>query len=150
MYKIKIVEPKSKKEFEAYYFLRWQVLRKPWNQPPGTEKDELESQSIHLMAVLNNKVIGCGRGHFITSKQAQIRWMAVAEDFRKNGVGTEILKELEKRIFAKGATEIILKAREKAVSLYQKHGYEIYDDGEIMFGEIMHYWMKKIVIKEKA
>ena len=149
MFNIKISEPKTPQQFKAYYALRWLILRKPWNQPPGTEKDELEEKSIHLIAVLNNKVIGCGRGHFITPAQAQIRWMAVAVAYRESGVGTEILKELEKRLIKKGAEEIILKAREKAVSLYEKQGYEIYDDGEIMFGEIMHYWMRKILAKRK-
>jgi N-acetylglutamate synthase-like GNAT family acetyltransferase len=143
MYNIKIKEPKTKKEYDAYYTLRWKILRKPWQQPRGTEKDNLETFGIHLIAFLDKKIIGCGRGHFNNRTQAQIRWMAVDEDFRQNGVGTAILKQLEKRLVKKGAKEIILKAREKAVSLYQKQGYEIFDEGEVMFGEILHYWMKK-------
>jgi len=142
---IKISEPKAKAQFRDYYNLRWHILRKPWNQPIGSEKDENETGAVHLMATLGNSVIGCARGHFINSNQAQIRWMAVSNDFQRNGIGTEMLKELEMRLTKKGAAEIILKAREEAVSLYQKQGYEIFDDGEVMFGEIAHYWMRKIV-----
>jgi ribosomal protein S18 acetylase RimI-like enzyme len=142
---IEIRESRTKKEFEQYYKLRWQILRKPWNQPPGSEKDDLEKESIHLAAFQDEEIIGCGRGHFNTSIQAQIRWMAVAEEFQGKGIGSQILKELEKNLIQNGATEINLKAREKAVNLYQKQGYEIYKKGEVMFGEIKHFWMRKVL-----
>ncbi|MCF7813692.1 MAG: GNAT family N-acetyltransferase [Candidatus Cloacimonetes bacterium] len=147
MYNIKIVEPRSTKEFESYYNLRWKILRKPWNQPLGTEKDDKERGAIHLMAILTNKIVGCGRGHFNSISQAQIRYMAVAESIRNSGIGTQILKELEKHLIAEGAKEIILKAREKAVPLYERQGYKVYKDGDVLFGEISHFWMIKFLKK---
>ena len=39
--------PKSQQEFEQYYHLRWKILRKPLNQIQGSERDELEAQSVH-------------------------------------------------------------------------------------------------------
>jgi len=135
--------PKTKVEFEQYYDLRWRILRKPWNKPRGTEKDEFENDGIHLAAFFNGEVIGCGRGHFTSKIQAQIRWMAVEKEFQGQGLGSRILKALEDKLFAIGANEIILKAREKAVNLYKKQGYEIFKEGEIMFGEIKHFWMRK-------
>ena len=141
--KLEIREPQTELEFKQYYQLRWEILRKPWNQPKGSEKDDKEADSIHLAVFFDDKLVGCGRGHFNTSNQAQIRYMAVDESFRQHGIGTRILKELEKRLIKKGAKEIILKAREKAVPLYKRQGYEVFDEGEIMFGEIMHYWMRK-------
>ena len=150
MYKTTIIEPRSSKDFTAYYDLRWRILRRPWQQPRGSEKDELENESIHVMAVLAGKIVGCGRVHFNSPTQAQIRYMAVEENFRQHGVGTEILQELEKRVIQKGAQEIILKAREKAVSLYLRQGYEIFDEGEVMFGEIAHFWMRKIIISHES
>ena len=47
---IQITEPKTRDEFEAYYLLRYQVLREPWNQPRGSEKDDMENECIHIMA----------------------------------------------------------------------------------------------------
>ena len=91
---IEIRKPETKQEFKEYYDLRWRILRKPWNQPKGSEQDEMDRDSIHVMAVMGNDVIGCGRGHFINPRQAQIRWMAVDEDFRRQGVGTKILNAL--------------------------------------------------------
>ncbi len=140
---IEIRKPETKQEFDKYFDLRWRVLRKPWSQPKGSEQDEMDNDGIHIMAIIGDKVIGCGRGHFNSSIEAQIRYMAVDDDFQRLGVGLRILIALEEELTENGAKEIILKARENAVSLYEKHGYEIYQEGEILFGEIKHYWMRK-------
>ncbi|MBT3756535.1 MAG: GNAT family N-acetyltransferase [Candidatus Cloacimonetes bacterium] len=140
---IEIREPKTKLEFEKYYDLRWWILRKPWNQPKGSEQDEMDEDSIHVMAINGEKVIGCGRGHLNSKVQSQIRYMAVEKEYRGHGVGSRLLQALEKKIFEAGAKKIILKAREKAVPLYERHGYQVYEKGEILFGEIKHYWMRK-------
>ena len=140
---IEIREPKTKLEFEKYYDLRWRILRKPWNQPKGSEQDEMDENSIHVMAIKGEKVVGCGRGHFNSKVHAQIRYMAVEEKYQGKGLGSRLLLVLEEKLYATGVEEIILKAREKAVSLYEKQGYKIFLDGEILFGEVKHYWMRK-------
>ena len=141
---IEIQKPKTEQEFKKYYNLRWRILRKPWNQPKGSEQDETDDDSIHIMAVIGDKVIGCGRGHFNSTIEAQIRYMTVDESFKGKGIGLRILKALEEELTDNGAEDIILKAREEAVSFYKKQGYEIYKEGEMLFGEIRHYWMRKI------
>ena len=143
MQNIEIRKPRTAEEFEHYYDLRWKILRQPWNQQKGSEKDDIEEASIHIAAFHNDKIVGCGRGHFNSTRQAQIRWMAVDDAFQGFGLGKRILAELEERLFAAGAKEIILKAREKVVPLYLKKGYMIYKKGELLFGEIKHFWMKK-------
>jgi len=144
MNNIKIDEPKTTTEFDAYYRIRWEILRKPWNQPIGSEKDDLERNAIHLAAFSGEEIVGCIRGHFNSFTQAQIRYMAVAESFRNQGIGSLLLKELEEKLAERGAKEVILKAREKAVSFYEKNGYRIFKDGDVIFGEIAHFWMRKV------
>ena len=138
-----IKEPETKEEFEQYYDLRWRILRQPWNQPCGSEKDEKENDSIHIMVVLNDKVIGCGRGHFNSNIEAQIRYMAVDKDCQRKGVGTKILKTLERKLKEKGAGVIILNARENAVIFYQNHDYKIIGKGQTLFDVIEHCKMRK-------
>ena len=59
-----IKSPETKNDFNLYYDLRWNILRKPYNQKKGSEKDTKELVSYHIMAYLpNNKVIGVGRIH---------------------------------------------------------------------------------------
>ncbi len=143
MNNIKIREPVTKEEFEQYYNLRWRILRHPWNQPFGSERDDKENRSIHIIACINDKIVGCGRGHFNSQTEAQIRFMAVEKEFSGKGIGTQILKALEKKLTEKGAKSIILNARKNAVSFYKKIGYEIVEKSHTLFGEIEHFKMKK-------
>lgn len=139
-----IKSPVTPVEFERYYALRWAVLRAPWGQSIGSERDEEESQAIHLMACdEKGYVIGVGRGHFIDAQTAQIRYMAVNEHWQGKQVGSKILKELEKRISASGAKFIILNARESVLPFYLRHGYNIVGKGPTLYGSISHQKMQK-------
>jgi ribosomal protein S18 acetylase RimI-like enzyme len=140
---MKIVKPKTKEDFDKYYDLRWRVLRKPWGQPEGSEKDDLEDESIHLMACQGGGVCGVARAHFNSPGEAQIRYMAVDEPYRAKGIGSKLLVELEKRIKQKGARQITLNAREIAVGFYEEHGYEIVAKSHTLYGSIEHFKMQK-------
>ncbi len=143
MNNINIREPVTKEEFEQYYNLRWRILRQPWKQPVGSERDDKENQSIHIIACIGDQIVGCGRGHFNSQTEAQIRYMAVEKEVSGKGIGTQILKVLENKLTEKGAKTIILNARENAVKFYKKHNYKIVEKSQTMFGEIEHLKMKK-------
>lgn len=138
-----IKSPQTRKEFFDYYDLRWRILRAPWNQPKGSEQDELEGRAIHIIAVENNKIVGCGRAHFNSDEEAQIRYMAVENEWQGKGVGKLILDELEKRVIEKGAKKIILHARENVVKFYEGNGYKLVKQSHTLFGVIPHYLMEK-------
>ena len=141
--KVTICEPKSDGEFEKYYELRWDVLRRPWNQPRESEKDEFESDAIHIMACIDNDVIGVGRIHSKSNGKIQIRYMAVMENFRCKGIGTLILRELESRAEKMGAKHVILNARESALGFYRRNGYRITGRADTLFRVISHWKMQK-------
>jgi ribosomal protein S18 acetylase RimI-like enzyme len=136
--------PTTETEFEAYYALRWKILREPWSQPPGSEKDAFEKESIH-MAALNDdeKIIGVGRLHHLVEDRGQIRFMAVDPAARGQGVGRAILQELECRAVQSGFLEIILNSREDAVLFYRRNGYEVTGSSHTLFGAIPHFEMRK-------
>ncbi len=140
---MKITEPKTKEDFDKYYDLRWRILRKPWDQPKGSEKDDLEDESIHLMACQGGVVCGVARAHFNSPGEAQIRYMAVDEPYRAKGIGSKLLAELEKRIKQKDGRQITLNAREIAVGFYEEHGYEIVAKAHTLYGTIEHFRMSK-------
>jgi len=139
----KIKEPKTKKEFEDYYRLRWDILRAPYKQPKGSEKDDLEDKAIHLIALDNKKIIGVGRGHFNNNEEAQVRYMAIDNKYQGKGIGGMILDELEKRLKEKGARYVVLNARETALNFYKKHGYEVMGEAPTLYGKIKHSKMRK-------
>ena len=65
--------PKSKSDFDSYYYLRWKILRKPYDQKIGSEKDSRELDSYHIMASnLDGKLVGVGRIHKYDEKKSQI------------------------------------------------------------------------------
>jgi ribosomal protein S18 acetylase RimI-like enzyme len=136
--------PKSKTDFENYYHLRWKILRAPWNQPIGSEKDDLEDRGIHIMACESNRIpVGVGRGHFNSPQEAQIRFMAVDEEYQGKGIGSLILRKLERKLKMAGAKSIILNARKSALEFYKKKGYKILGEGHVLFGAVPHFEMKK-------
>ena len=140
---ITIRPPKTEKEFEDYYQLRWEVLRKPRNEPKGSEKDKLEETADHMAAFDSGKVVGCGRIHLNNPDEAKVRFMAIAEAYQNQGIGGLILDRLEEIARAEGAKYIILDAREAALNFYLRHGYKTIEDGHVLFGNIPHWRMRK-------
>ena len=142
---MKIIEPNSSAEFEQYYNLRYEVLRKPWLQPKGSEKDDGDNSSIHRMIIdeSNGKAVAVGRLQFNTSEEAQIRYMAVSDNYQLKGYGNIIVKTLEDIALNKGIRNIILQARENALKFYWKNGYEIIEKSYLLFDEIQHWLMVK-------
>ena len=138
-----ISSPDNKRHWQDYYLLRWKVLRKPWGQPKGSEKDALEKKSIHRMALCAEKIIGVGRIHQVSSTVAQVRYMAVDMDFLGQGVGSAILASLEEAGKAMNIDNIQLNSRETALNFYQKKGYRIEKKAHMLYGEIPHYLMSK-------
>ena len=143
---MKIIEPSTPGEYQRYYDLRWKILRAPWNQPRGSEQDDLEQSSHHLMAIDSHPaVIGVGRLQFNSLCEAQIRYMAVDIDQQRKGVGTLLLNALEQKSVKLGAARIVLDAREHALWFYQKQGYELEGPGHVLFNSIPHVKMHKTI-----
>ena len=144
---ITIKQPRSEKEFEDYYDFRWRTLRKPWQQPKGSEKDELENESFHIIACdENNKVVAVGRLHFNNEEEAQIRYMAVSPGHIEQGIGTLMLEALEEKSGLEHCRTIVLDARENAVGFYKKKGYELLEKSHLLFDSIQHYRMEKFIL----
>lgn len=141
-----ISEPKTKEQFNAYYLLRYEILRKPWNKAIGSEKDNMEAECIHLMACdENKKVLGVCRLQFNLKAEAQLRYMAVRTDSQHTGVGKQLINHSEKLAMQKNADKIILQSRDTAIEFYKKCGYSIVEKTYLMWNEIQHYLMEKIL-----
>ena len=136
--------PKTVPEFERYYQLRWQILRKPWDQPLGSERDGLEQESIHRMIIdVNDNVLAVGRLEKSSQFSGQIRFMAVSSKVQGQGLGQQIIAALEHQAQKLGITEVTLNAREDAIGFYQKQGYSLQDFSHLLFDEIKHFTMSK-------
>jgi predicted GNAT family N-acyltransferase len=141
---VEVRRPQSDEEFARLYRLRWQVLRAPWGEPPGSERDATDADSEHaLIQSPDGEPLAAGRLHFNSSDEAQIRYMAVAELARGQGLGRQIVEYLETIARDRGATTVVLNAREEVAGFYQTMDYEIIGAGPTMFGTVRHVRMQK-------
>lgn len=141
-----IRSPQSDADWQAYYELRWRILRAPWQQPRGSERDELEAAAIHRMVCTRSgEVVAVGRLHRREDGGAAIRYMAVEAGFERRGLGTLVLKTLEQLARDRGMTRIGLQARDHAVPFYRRHGYRVVAPSHRLFGVIQHYRMEKFL-----
>jgi GNAT superfamily N-acetyltransferase len=139
-----LTQPQSESDWENYFDLRWRVLRAPWHQPRGSERDDREDESIHLMLCATGRMpVAIGRLHFLPPTEVQVRFMAVEPEFAGRGFGSRILLELESRALAGGATRVVLNARKEAAPFYLKHGYAIVGQADTLFGAVEHLRMRK-------
>ncbi len=138
-----ITSPQTKEEFRQYYHLRWRILRKPWGQPEGSERDEKDDHCYHIMAIRNNIVVGVARLEFPEKNSAQLRYMAIDNRHQKLGIGQIIIKHIEEHAKQNGAVELFLNARENALGFYEKLGYKNTEKTYILFDCIQHFKMIK-------
>ncbi len=140
---LEIRSPRGREEMEQYYDLRWRILRAPWAQGRGGERDEHEEEAFHVAAWAGGRIVGVGRLHFTAPHEAQIRYMAVESELQGRGIGGRILAELEQCARAAGAGKIVLNARDRAVEFYRQHGYRVMRPSEVLFDAIPHWQMEK-------
>ena len=143
---MEILEPRTKEQLKMYYDLRYEILRKPWNQPYNSTFDEWEKNSVHaLMVDENGKAIAAGRLQINSAEEGQIRSMAVKESEQGRGHGKKMLQWLEEEAKRRNMKHIVLDARDGAVNFYEKNGYHVEGESYILFDTIVHYRMKKVI-----
>lgn len=144
---VSVRAPETTDEWRGYYELRWQILRAPWQQPRGSERDELEDSAVHRLACdARHNILAVGRLHYIDGQSAQIRYMAVAKTHRRRGFGSLVLKALEAAAVSAGRTEIVMHAREVSLPFYRHAGYELVEKSHQLYGEIQHFAMRKRLV----
>ncbi len=141
-----IRSPQTDAEWQAYFQLRYDVLRAPWGQPIGSEQTSDEQLHQHF-AFFNdeNQLVGVGRLDYLEAQTAQIRFMAIADQLQGQGIGRALMEEMESVSKAEGYTQIILHAREIALPFYQKLGYQLNSPSHLLFGKIQHFLMHKLI-----
>lgn len=141
-----LAEPRTPQDWDSYFDLRWRVLRQPWGQPRGSERDDFDVESFHLLVRDSiGTAVAVGRLHLNSPSEAQVRYMAVEETCRSRGIGSRILAGLEDQAQSRGVTGIVLNARENAVNFYRGHGYEVEGPADILFGKVRHFRMRKLL-----
>lgn len=94
------------------------------------EFDEEDKKALHLVGFINDKNVATSRiikrddGSFIIGR------IAVRKDFRKMGLGAEIIKFSEDTISELGGKTVYIHAQMQAVPFYEKQGYRPIGEGD--------------------
>ena len=139
-----VVTPTTQEQLDAYYHLRWRVLREPFQRPPGSEQDEYDQVSHHRMVVnKNGEPIAVGRLHFNSPEEGQIRFMACAPECRGEGHGVAIVYALEQVARQEGATHVVINSRDNTLGFYLKCGYDLVEEADTVKKPAAEHQLRK-------
>ena len=113
--------------------LRFAIFVGEQNVPAGIELDDLDASCVHAVAYdVDGKAIGTGR----LLPDGQIGRMAVVVEWRRRGIGAEILEALIGEARKRGHAEAMLSAQLQAAEFYREAGFvaegTVYDDAGIL------------------
>ncbi len=84
----RLITPTTDEELQAYFYFRWKMLREPWRMPEGSERDAYDVAAHHRMIIdAKGDPVAAGRLYLTPDNDGQIRYMAVAPQYRERGLG---------------------------------------------------------------
>ncbi len=137
-----VKQSETEEELEAAIAVRFRVFVDEQSIPPEEELDEADATATHAIAICQGEVVGTGRLVERHGGDALIGRMAVDAQWRRRGVGGEILKFLEDAARKQGLTRSVLHAQEYVKSFYAAHGYQQHGD-TFLEVDIPHVEMRK-------
>lgn len=71
---------------------------------PRSRNSIYENLRDFVVAVENNRLLGCGALHFVWDKLAEVRSLAIDPSMKRQGIGRQIVKMLEQEGMERGVT----------------------------------------------
>lgn len=108
--------------------LRHQVLRQGLPREAAEFEGDRDPTALHWAAFDGDQLIGCVTLHpsrWESEPAWQLRGMAVADDYRKSGVGRELLQAVDSHVAGEAVHMLWCNARVPAATFYQRHGWQI-------------------------
>lgn len=139
--RIEIV-PHGSAHYKASIALRHRVLREPLGLEFSEEELAKETDQIHVIASVDDALIGVLVLVPIGDKTYKMRQVAVAPDWQGKGIGTRLVSFCEEYAIRKGICRIELHARKEAVQFYTDLAYSTIGDEFVEVG-IPHFKMEK-------
>lgn len=141
---IEIRKPITPKEWEQYYALRYDVLRKPLNQPIGSERNDGDLTGIHFTLYEDGMLRAIARLDKVDETTGQTRFVAVDPIVQGKGFGKLIMEAVEAKSIERGDKKMILHARDYALQFYLRLGYTEIEKSYKLFDVLQHYLMEKV------
>ncbi|WP_138506280.1 GNAT family N-acetyltransferase [Nostoc sp. PA-18-2419] len=114
----------SEAELTEMYYVRWLVLRKPLEMAQGTEQDNHEKDSFHLLAIVNERIVGSARLREVFGELGLISYVAVLPEFRNQRIGSRLIKKLINKAQTNKLKFLKLNARTPVLKFYKRLGFQ--------------------------
>ena len=99
-----------------------------WNNPKRDIERKLKiDRELFLVGLIDDKIVASVMGGY-EGHRGWINYLAVDPDYRRQGLGREIMDAVEERIRTFGAAKINLQVRmsnEEAIKFYESIGYKV-------------------------
>lgn len=105
--------------------IRTKVFQEEQGVSAELEFDGLDPNATHLLAYLNGQAVGTARIREIDQDIVKIERLAVLPDYRKQGVGKQLMRSALSTIAQRGKSLVIVHAQAYISQLYQKLGFAI-------------------------
>ena len=137
-----IIRPvKSEDELTQMYHVRWLVLRKPLGKEKGSEQDQYDRESFHLIALWEAQIIGCVRLRSLSQTRGSISYVAVLPEFQHQRIGSRMMKKIIEQAKKENLKTLTLNSRFYCVDFYKKLGFVEAGESLYIVG-ILHIPMK--------
>ena len=135
--------------FNEIVDLRYNILFEPYGKIKKYKYDELDKYSYHLVALIDNKVIGYSRLSLIDSRvlTGKISNVVVYPDYNKNGIGHNMLKVHIKKAYELNIKYLFLHARKDTVDFYKKVGF--ISKGSVFTSDMSGLLLQKMYLEVK-
>jgi predicted GNAT family N-acyltransferase len=120
--------PRDEEELAAALALRVAVFCGEQGVTFDGDRDGLDDEALHLVAIDGGEVIGTCRMLIEPGGTARFGRLCVAASARGTGVGAALVDEAEREARAAGARRIGMHAQTGALGLYRRAGFRRYGD----------------------
>ncbi len=89
-----------------------------------------DNRSLNEIALIEGNIVGYVVALIMDERLADIENIAVDPDHTREGIGSVLIRAIEKKLQSMGIGRIILEVRDRnteAIEFYGKHGYKIMD-----------------------
>ena len=129
-------------ELEEAFNIRRRVFVEEQAISEDIELDEYDSVSTHIIVKDGDRAIATARVQFPGKGTAKIERMAVLKDFRRRGIGRNIISFLIKEFRKRKVEQVVLHAQYAVLDFYRSCGFK--ETGEpFIEADIKHIRMEK-------
>lgn len=103
---------------------------------PGWEPDEDDKTAMQYIAIVAGNIVGTCRARETAKNEFKLERMAIKKDYRRKGIGREMLKYVISKLTLLKPNRIWLSSQVQAQKFYEKYGFRAVSAPYDQFGKM--------------